>query len=248
MKLFGIVCGAVLACVFGWNPAVWAAEPAMPSQPAPMIVGAVFRFETGAWAEYDMLDKLRDQPYTLRVAVLEQEQVRRNWFSRRRPYRWMEFDVQEPGQPRVVVKGLMQELDDGPGDMRELVMQIEGYPNPLRLGPAWLRRNQEELVDVDLQWVDQRLDEREITHQGRTFTAWRVEATREDGEPVSATVSEALPPFGLYQAETPELRMTLREWGGDAQSTIQGEPLGLSRWILQQVRQAMNEADETPQP
>lgn len=237
---------AALAAGFLFGGPARAGAPSMPDQPPPLVVGEVFRFVEGAWAEYDMLDKARDQSYVLRISILGSERIRRTWFSPRRAYRWMEFDIAMPGQPRVVVKCLARERSTGPGDLQEVILQIEGFANPIRLGRLWLRQHREEMVDTRYSWSRHRVDEREISHAGRAFRAWRVEAATDDGTRVEAVVSDALPPLGLYFAETPEIRMALRDWGENARSAIRGQPVGLTRWIFQQVKTGMDEEPQAP--
>ena len=214
-----------------------AGAPPTPSHPPPILVGEVFQFIEGAWAEYDVLDKTDDTTYILRMSILGQEQVRRTWFSRRRPYRWLEIDVQMPEEPRVVINFLARETSDGPGDPHKMILQIEGFEDPIRFGRMWLRGSDNEIVDADFEWTRQDVDEETITHGDRSFTAWRVQAEAEDGTIVEAVVSEELPPFGLFFVETTEQRMSLRDWGTGAQSTIEGQPIGLTRWIARQVRE-----------
>ncbi len=227
---------AMLSAVVQQTRAADSGAPPMPAYPAPIVVGDMFQFVEGAWAEYEILDKAEDTTFTLRMSVLDVEQVRRTWLSRSRPYRWLEFAIDMPGEPQVVVKYLARETAEGPGEPHEIIIQVPDYENPIRLGRMWLRNNEEEIVNTELVWSHHRADEEMITHAGRTFSAWRVQAEAEDGTTVVAIVSEELPPFGLYFTETPEQRMTLRDWGMDARSTITGEPLGLSRWIARQVR------------
>ncbi len=234
-----IILGGIL---LGWfSPMVQtglseAAEPPMPSHAPPIIVGDVFQYIEGAWAEYDVLDKTDDTAYILRMSILGQEQVRRTWFSRRRPHRWLEIDVQMPEEPRVVINVLARETSGGPGDPREMILQIEGYDDPIRFGRMWLRGSDEEIVDADYEWTRQDVDEEIITHGDRSFTAWRVQSKADDGTTVEAVVSEDLPPFGLYFVETNEQRMSLRDWGLGAQSSITGQPIGLTRWIARLMR------------
>lgn len=215
--------------------------PPIPAYPTPIVVGEMFQFVEGAWAEYEVLDKTDNSTYILRISVLGREQVRRTMFSRRRPYRWLEFEITIPDEPKVIVKYLARETSDGPGDPHEMIVQIEEHENPLRLGRRWLRGGDEEVVDSDYEWTRQQVDEEQITHGERTFSAWRVQTEEEDGSIVEAIVSEEIPPFGLYLAETSEQRMRLRDFGMNARSNITGEPLGLTRWIARQVREGMQE-------
>lgn len=236
-----------LAAFFVWTSTPKAAQaseagaPPVPSYPAPIVVGDVFQFVEGAWGEYEILDKTENTTFTLRMSILNAENVRRTLFSRQRPYRWLEFEIELPDEPKVVVKYLARETSQGPGEPHEMILQIEDFKDPLRLGRMWLRGNQEDVVNDEYEWVRQQVDEEEITHAGRTFSAWRVQAEAEDGSIVEAIVSEELPPFGLYFAETSTQRMRLLDWGMEAQSKITGQPIGLSRWIARQVREGMRE-------
>ncbi len=242
MKYFyhALLAGIILVSL-SYTGAVHAGEPPMPSHAPPIIVGDVFQFIEGSWAEYEILDKTDDSTYILRMSILGQEHVRRTWFSRRRPYRWLEIDVRIPDDPRVVINYLARETSDGPGDPREMILQIEGFDDPLRLGRRWLRGSDDPIVDAEYEWTRQDVGEEVITHGDRSFTAWRVQSEAEDGTTAEAVVSEELPPFGLYFVETNDQRMSLRDWGMGAQSTITGQPIGLTRWIARQIRQGVPE-------
>lgn len=213
--------------------------PPLPGHPSPVIVGDVFQFVEGSWAEYEIYDKDDESTVIFRMSVLDTEQVRRTWLSRRRTYRWIEFEVTVPDESHVIIKYLARETSEGPGDPHEMIIQIEGFDNPIRVGRRFLAEDAEEFVAADFEWTRQQVDEETITHAGRTFSAWRVQAEAEDGSIVEAIVSEDLPPLGLFFTETPELRMSLLDWGMDASSQITGEPLGITRWIGRQVRDAM---------
>ncbi len=215
---------------------VRAGEPPLPSHPPPIIVGDVFQFIEGAWAEYEVLDKSDNSTFLLRMAILGQEQARPSMFSRSRTHRWLELDVKIPDEPRAIINLLVEETPDGPGDPNEMILQIEGFSDPIRLGRRWMRGSDEPVLDTEYEWVRQDVGEEVITHGDRSFTAWRVQTEAEDGTTVEAVVSEELPPFGLYYVETNEQRMSLRDWGLGARSTITGQPIGLARWVVRQIR------------
>lgn len=235
-----IFAGIMLVSGFQAGPVI-AGEPPMPSHPPPIIVGDVFQFIEGAWAEYEVLDKANDSTLILRMSVLGQERARPSMFSRRQTYRWLEIDVKIPDQPRAVINLLAEETDEGPGDPNQMILQIEGFNDPIRFGRMWLRGSDDPVVDAEYEWTRQDVGEEVITRGDHSFTAWRVQAEAEDGTTVEAVVSEDLPPFGLYFVETNEQRMTLRDWGMGAQSTITGEPIGLARWIARQLREGASE-------
>lgn len=222
---------------------VWASDSSapMPGHPPPIIIGDVFQFVEGAWAEYEVLDKTDNSTFMLRMAILGQEQARSSMFSRRRTYRWLEIDVNIPDEPRAIINYLARETSDGPGEPNEMILQIEGFRDPIRFGRMWMRSSDEPVVDTEYEWTRQDVGEEVITHGDRSFTAWRVQSEAEDGTTVEAVVSEELPPFGLYFVETNDQRMSLQDWGMGAQSSITGEPIGLTRWIARQMREGAQE-------
>ncbi len=236
---YHVILAGIILLSWSLAGAVNAGEPPMPDHPPPIIVGEVFQFVEGSWAEYEVLDKSDHSTFILRMSILGQERVRPSMFSRQQTYRWLEIDVKMPDEPRTVINYLAEETDEGPGDPNEMILQIEGFRDPIRLGRMWLRGSNESVVDAAYEWTRQDVGEEVITHGDRSFTAWRVQAEAEDGTTVEAVVSEELPPFGLYFAETHEQRMTLLDWGMGAESTITGEPIGLARWIARQVREGV---------
>ncbi len=227
---------------------LFAGAPEVAAQPSVMIVGDVFQFIPGAWAEYHLLDHAKEEEYTMRIALLDSVRVRPRLFARRQKYQWMEIDVALPEQPRVTIQCLVQVTPEGPGDMHEALVQIEGFRNPLRLKRRRLRTRGADFVNPDITWSEQRLEERTITHQERSFQAWTVEASDDEGRTIEATVSADLPPIGVYHIESPAVRMTLNDWGMGATGTIHGKPLGLWRWIFRQVRGGLSEPDSASGP
>lgn len=239
--LYHAILAGIILISLSQMGAVNAGEPPMPGNPPPILVGDVFQFVEGAWAEYEVLDKSDNSTLVLRMSILGQERARSSMFSRRQTYRWLEIDVRIPDEPRAVINYLAEETDEGPGAPNQMILQIEGFRDPIRFGRMWLRGSDEPVVDAAYEWTRQDVAEEVITHGDRSFTAWRVQAEAEDGTTAEAVVSEELPPFGLYFAETNEQRMTLLDWGMGAESTITGEPIGLTRWIARQIREGVSE-------
>ncbi len=240
-KIYQVMVAGMLLLSLSLTGSVHAGEPPMPGHPPPILVGDVFQFVEGAWAEYEVLDKSDNSTFILRMSILGQERARSSMFSRRQTYRWLEFDVKIPDEPRTVINYLAEETSEGPGEPNEMIVQIEGFRDPIRFGRMWLRGSDEPVVNAAYEWTRQDVGEEVITHGGRSFTAWRVHAEAEDGTTVEAVVSEELPPFGLYFAETNEQRMTLLDWGMGAESSISGDPIGLTRWVARQVREGVSE-------
>jgi len=239
MKARGMIAALMTGFLLMGGASLHGETQAGAGQPAMMMVGEVFQFIPGTWAEYELFDLGAEKTFTMRVSMLESEQVRRRLFSRRRTYHWMEIAITQPDEPRVTVKVLAQETPEGPGEQHEAVVQVEGFENPIRLSRRRLAKSDDEILSTGLTWVQTQLGKEEMTHLGRTFTAWTLQAEDAEGRTMSAVVSEDLPPFGLYQVETPEMRMVLTDWGTGATSAIEGRPLGLCRWILKQIGTAM---------
>jgi hypothetical protein len=58
----------VCLSAFGFTLSAWAQSPPdLSQQPSPVIVPELFQFAEGTWAEYEMLDKSQEQPFTLKL-------------------------------------------------------------------------------------------------------------------------------------------------------------------------------------
>jgi len=60
---------------------------------------------------------------------------------------------------------------------------------------------------------------------------------------VSATVSDELPPIGIYQADTASACLTLDDWGLGATTRIQGTAIPFWLWIREQVSKGLGETE-----
>lgn len=207
---------------------VSAAEKAIPGQQSMVILEGSFQFIPGSWADYTILDKAKNETYRMLMSVLEQENYKGL------PCRWLEIEVAMKDQPMVVTRFLATETKNGPGDLQKAIVQVEGY-SPFSVPRKFLQGQDQEVGKVEPARVVKRLERKTLSHLGKTIQAWVVEAQTAQGKNVSAVVSEELPPFCIYQAETEETRMTVNDWGLGALTRIKGEPTSFFLWILEQI-------------
>jgi hypothetical protein len=213
--------------------AVSAAEKAIPGQHPLVILEGNFQFLPGSWADYTILDKAKNETYRMLMSVLEQENYKGL------PCRWLEIEVAMKDQPTVVTRILATETKNGPGDLQKAVVQVEGY-SPFSVPRKFLQGKDQEVAKVEPAQVVKRLERKTLSHLGKTIQAWVVEAQTAQGKNVSAVVSEELPPFCIYQAETEDTRMTVNDWGLGALTRIKGEPTSFFLWIIEQIGRELN--------
>ena len=205
----------------------------IPGQQPMVIIEGNFRFIPGSWADYTILDKAKNETYRMLMSVLDQENYKGL------PCRWLEIEVAMKDQPTVVTRILATETKNGPGDLQKAVVQVEGY-SPFSVPRKFLQGKDQEVAKVEPARVVKRLERKTLSHMGKTIRAWVVEAQNAQGQNVSAVVSEELPPFCLYQAETEETRMTVNDWGLGAKTRIIGEPTSFFLWIIEQIGRGLD--------
>jgi hypothetical protein len=76
---------------------------------------------------------------------------------------------------------------------------------------------------------------RKLSHGGREFEAWIVEAVDGAGKRLKAVVSAELAPVGVYLAESDEVRMQLTDWGEGARTKIRGRVYPFWIWLAGEV-------------
>jgi len=208
-------------------------QKTIPGQQPMVIIEGNFQFIAGSWADYTILDKAKNETYRMLMSVLEKETYKGL------PCRWLEIEVAMKDQPLVVTRFLATETKNGPGDLEKAVIQVEGY-SPFNVPSKFLKGKDQEVAKVEPAKVVKRLERQTIRHMGKSIQAWVVEAQTAQGQNVSAVVSEELPPFCIYQAETDDTRMTVNDWGLGAKTRIQGEPTSFFLWILEQIGRELN--------
>ena len=208
----------------------------VPGQKPMLVIDDAFQFNPGAWADYQMYDKAKQESYRMKFATLTRE-------SRQgRPHIWMEIDIAMPDQPRVVTRILAEETKAGPGDPQEVIVQMDGH-KPFTVPQSFLKDDDQEVGQIQGYGNVKKLENRHLTVNGRSFSVWHIQAEADDGTEMTAEVSEELPPLGIFKAETPEMTMTLLDWGMGAQTAIQGTPMNFWMWIIDQIGSALSNSN-----
>jgi hypothetical protein len=240
-----LLAGAVaLGLLAGAGSGGSAAREQIPGQKRPLvIVGDTFRFVEGSWARYVVDDLQTGETYRMTMAVLEKGRKKST------VGRWMEVDVRMPGQPGVATRFLVTETAQGPGELLEAIVQVEGM-TPFSVPGRFLKAGNDQKVAPlkPAKLVRQSTEKISIPHRDGAIEAWAVDAETAEGERVQATVSLELPPITLYEATTREMRMKAEDWGLGARSAIRGEPQSFYIWLLEQVAKGMEEPQPAPRP
>jgi len=208
--------------------AVFVPAQEIPGQKPMVVIAETFQFLPGTWAEYTILDKEKNETYRFHFAVMTKEIVKGI------PCWWIEIEVESAANPVVVTRFLAEETPNGPGDLKKAVVQVEGY-SPFTIPAGFLRGDDAEVGQVRQAHIVKRLEERSITHAGKTISAVVVEAEDEDARRMTATVSLELPPIALFSCEDETIRMSVNDWGTGATSKIKGPAMPFFLWIMEQV-------------
>jgi hypothetical protein len=199
-----------------------------------MIVGDTFQFTPGAWASYFIQDREKKEYYKMYIATLER--LTRDG----KPCSWMEVGVTPEKDPSVVTRFLVTETQKGPGDMLDVIVQVQGYV-PFTVPESFYKGEGEDRDVGKFQGaaVAKRIARRVIQLGGRTVNAWAVEAVDDKGETMEALVSEDVAPVGVILAESPVMGMYLADWGANAKSKIEGTPVNFYWWLMMQMGGAL---------
>jgi hypothetical protein len=207
----------------------------LPGQRPLLIVGDQFQFTPGSWASYRIEDKKKNEPYRMRISILERDKKKRPAAS------WMEIAVESRGNPTVVTRLLAEETPQGPGKIHQVIVQAEGY-SPFNVPKKYFQgKNAEVNAPIPVQ-VLQKLERRTVTIGKRAVQAWDVEARDQSGERTRAIVSEEVLPIGIVEAENSDIKMSLADWGLDARTQIKGRPRAFSIWILEQLMNGLGKS------
>lgn len=196
-------------------------------QKSVMFIGDAFQFVPGAWASYDVLDKAKNERYRMWIATLEKS-------SKRKDASWMEIAVDMAKAPPVVTRFLVLETPKGPGDLLDVVVQMQGY-SPFTVPRKYYTGEAREVGDFASAQTLKRVAERTLRLGDRDIKVVDVEALDPDGNTVTATVSEAVLPIGVVVADANGVAMTLTDWGDAAKSRVEGAPMNFYLWLLKQV-------------
>jgi hypothetical protein len=228
--LFAVLLAAGAFTAAGADPKK---EP-VPGQRQAIVVNGRFRFVPGSWAAYDVWDKRKNEHYRLTFSILGAKR------HKRKEYRWMEIDAQLEKQPRVVTRLLVEETPDGPGEMADVIVQVQGY-SAFRVPKKYYRDKRGSAVaPATGVMVRREVEKRTLKVNGRALPAILVEAEDSAGKEIRAGVSEECAPLGVVYAESEDLEMRLADFGLEAASRVKGPVLSFSFWLLEQVVEGMS--------
>ncbi len=166
-----------------------------------MIVGDTFRFTPGAWAVYFIHDREKKEYYKMYIATLERLNCEGKACS------WMEVGVTPEKDPAVVTRFLVEETRNGPGEILDVIVQVQGY-SPFTVPKSFYKGEASEKDVGNFQGaaVAKRITEHIIPIGGRTVNTWDVEAVDARGGAMNALVSGGGGPHRGHSGRKPALR------------------------------------------
>jgi len=197
-----------------------------------MIVGDSFQFTPGAWSSYYVHDRAKKEYYRMYIATLER--LTRDG----KPCSWMEVGVTPEKDPSVVTRFLVEETRSGPGEILDVIVQVQGY-SPFTVPESFYRGEEKDVGNFKGTAVAKRLARRVIPLGGRSVNAWDVEAVDDKGDILEALVSEEVSPIGVIMAESPHIGMYLSDWGGGAKSKIEGTPVNYNVRVMMKMNREL---------
>ncbi|MBM3293781.1 MAG: hypothetical protein FJY82_04565 [Candidatus Aminicenantes bacterium] len=200
----------------------------IPGQKSMLLIEDTFKLVPGTWALYDVLDKEKNEPFLMAIAVLGRETYKG------KDGVWLEIEVRMKDMPVVVTGALVDEAAGPSGEVLKAVVQVEGA-SPFKVPEKYLKGEGQEVGQFEPAKIVRKLEQKKIVHKGRTVDCLVVEAENDQGQKVSATVSVQIPPIAIYAAETDDLRMTVSDWGTGAQTKLKGEPVSMTLWLIEMV-------------
>lgn len=204
------------------------AQDSIPKQASVIVLKDTFQFVPGTWAEYTVFDKEKNEPYRFYIAALKRETVGGQSGI------WLEIEAEMKDSPLVITDIFAEETKDGPGKIFKAVIQVKGM-SPFIVPKKYLEGEDQAVGTFEAVQIIKRLEQKTIVHKGRTINTLLVEAQDNEGKKTTATVSVQIPPIAIYAAETDAVRMTLNDWGVGAGTRIEGEPIGFTFWLLEQI-------------
>lgn len=216
----------LLACLAVGMP-LQAQDP-LPRQASPLVIKDTFSFVPGTWADYTIFDKAKNETSRMYIAALKRETVGG------KPGIWLEIEMETTDAPLVVTDIFAEETKDGPGKIYKAVVQVKGM-SPFTIPKKYLEGQDQQVGKFEAAQIVKRLEQKKIVHKGRTIDTLTVEAQDKEGRKTTATVSVQIPPIAVFAAETDDMRMTLNDWGDGAATRIEGTPIGMTLWIIEQI-------------
>jgi hypothetical protein len=214
-------------------PTILSAEEIKGQKPM-MLIGETFQFVQGSWGRYFIHDRQNNEYYQMSIAILEKERRDSKDCS------WMEVEIISENNPPVVTKFLAEETKEGPGDLKEVIVQVKGY-SPFIVPGSFYEGKDKEVGDFKTAHMAKRIEKNLINYKNKALNVWKVEAQDPKGKTIDALISEEVPPIGVVMVESPELGMYLDDWGINAKSKIEGTPLNFYIWLIHQTFEGMGE-------
>jgi hypothetical protein len=204
------------------------AQDAIPRQASMLVIKDTFSFVPGTWAEYTIFDKEKNESYRMYIAALKRETVGGKSGI------WLEIEAEMKDSPLIVTDIFAEETKDGPGKIFKAVIQVKGM-SPFTVPQKYLEGEDRQVGSFETAQIVKRLEQKKIVHNGRTIDTLIVEAQDKEGRKTAATISLQIPPIAVFAAETDDVRMTINDWGAGAKTRIEGEPIGFTFWLLEQI-------------
>jgi len=197
-----------------------------------VVIDDTFQFIPGTWATYTVHDKQKNEEYEMTFSVMEDGNMSDGACS------WMEVVVKMKQTPTVVTRFLARKTKQGPGEVLEAIVQMEGY-TPFTVPHNFLTGEDAEVGQTLTYHLAKKVRKKSVNFQNRKISLWLVEAISDDQQAIQAWVSEELPPMGIFKIDTSEVGMYLDDWGTGAQSEVTGTPMNFYLWITSQISKAL---------
>jgi hypothetical protein len=208
--------------------ALSAGQESIPGQKRLPILQDGFRFVPGTWTSYSILDKTKNETYTMTIAALTKETILG------KPYSWLEIGVEMKDAPPVVTSILAEETGQGPGRIEKAIVQVQGM-SPFTVPRKYLEGQDQTVGEFKPAHIVRKLENRKITLAGKTIDILAVEAENDKGEKLTAQISLQILPIVVYEADTADLKMTALDFGEGAKTKIEGMPLPFALWLIETV-------------
>jgi hypothetical protein len=204
------------------------AQDSIPGQKALPFLQDGFHFTPGTWTSYAILDKAKNETYTMTIASLTKETIQGKLYS------WMEIGIEMKDSPSVVTSVLVEETGQGPGRIEKAVVQVQGM-SPFTVPRKYLEGQDQAVGEFKPAHIIRKMQNRKVTLAGKAIDVLEVEAENDKGEKVNAQISLQILPIVIYEADTADIKMTALDFGGGAVTKIEGMPLPFALWLIETV-------------
>jgi len=208
------------------------AQENIPGQKALLLLQDGLHLTPGTWTSYAILDKAKDETYTMTIASLTKETIQGE------PYSRLEIGVAMKDSPPVVTSILAEETGQGPGRIEKALVQVQGM-SPFTVPRKYLEGQDQAVGEFKSARIIRELENRKVTLAGKPIDVLAVEEENDKGEEVTAQVSLQILPIVIYEADTVDIKMTALDFGGGAVTKIEGAPLPFALWLIETVANSL---------